>query len=161
MAAMPEQNDKIRTSVHIGLYFLAVLIMLCLVTLMHSFMGGRADNPDIVAVNNLQIGGALMSAVLIAVSLVFFARGEGLRRGLHRIWEHTPGWLVFALLVLNSLVFIGELSYVLIADALDPTSDRTDHLSLICMALASLAFLTLFAAQHHLNGEPAYSKERW
>lgn len=155
------RSDRTRVFIHAGLYSLAVLIALCLVTLMHSFMGGRADNPDIVAVNNLQVGGSLLSVLLIVAALVFFSREKGLRHGIRRIWDHTPGWLVFALLVLNSLVFIGELSYVLISDAIDPTSDRADHLSLICLLSASLAFLTLFAAQHAMDGKPAYSKARW
>lgn len=158
---MSEHGGKTQILIYIGLYFLAVLMLFCLVTLMHSFMGGRADNPDVVALGNLQIGGSLLSAVIIGVALAFFARENGLRPALRRIWEHTPGWLVFSLILLNSLVFIGELSYVLIGHAIDPTKDRADHLSLICLLLASLAFLALFATQHVRSGNPPFSKERW
>jgi len=128
---------------------------------MISFMGGSGANPDVATLQMMQVGGSSISAMLILVSVGLFSRGGGLIEGLRTLWSHVPGWLIFVLILLNSLGFIGELAFVLIAGAFDGTGSRVDHLSLVCLLASSLAFAALFALGHWLDGREPYSRERW
>lgn len=135
---------------------LAALSLSCLVSLMISFMGGvRADFGLLVSAQRF---GIVFAVAVAAVSLAYFVRlGDAWRA----VWQHIPGWLVFAVLVLNSLVFIGELSYALLLPSEVPFADWRNHSSLICLLACSIAYALVSASAHSLAGHPPYSKERW
>ena len=129
---------------------------------MIAFMGGERSRPDVSLIDTLQRLGIVVSLFAALCSVYYFARRhESAQTTWHTIWQHVPGWLVFGVLLLNSLVFIGELSYVLLASIDLPTNDWRNHTALICLLCSSFAFTLLYAAAHAADDAPPFNKERW
>ena len=128
---------------------------------MIAFMGGQRSRPDVSLLDSLQQFGIVVSLFAAICSIYYFARQEATQKTWRTIWQHVPGWLVFVVLVLNSLVLIGELSYVLLASIDLPATDWRNHTALLCLLCSSLAFSLLYAAAHAANGAPPFDKGRW
>lgn len=140
---------------------LVTMILTSLVSIMHAFMGGSRDNPDFLQLHAYQVFGIGLSTAVFLYSLLFFSRTGSLSEGLGAAWQHMPGWLMFCVLMLNLLALCGELSYLLLADATELMTEWINHVALICLGSASIAFMFLFAVSHaHAGGKP-FSKARW
>lgn len=133
----------------------------CLVSLMYAFMGGSATNADFATLNAVQRFGIALSIAVMLYCLVSVSRGRSVRDTYVTVWQHIPGWLVFVILLLGSLVFIGELSYALLIRAELVRSDWENHVALLCLLSTSLAYGLVFAVLHQRAGHLPYSKARW
>ena len=154
-------TPQLRFKAGISQALLAAFALSSIVSLMIAFMGGGRERPAVSMLDLIQRLGILFS-VLAALSAIYLARkAENTGSVWRTIWQHVPGWLAFAVLVLNSLVLIGELSYVLLTSVDLAVNDWRNHAALICLACSSLAFAALHAAVHAAEGRPPHAKERW
>ncbi len=140
---------------------LAVIGGSCLVSLMYAFMGGSATNADFAALNVIQRFGIVLSILVVLFCVGSVSRGRSARETYQTLWQHIPGWLVFVILLLGSLVFIGELSYALLLRAELVRSEWENHVALLCLLSSSVAYGVVFALLHQRAGLSPYSKERW
>ncbi len=140
---------------------LATMILTSLVSVMHAFMGGSRLNPDFLQLQAYQVFGIGLSVAVFIYSLVFFSKNGALATGLGVAWQHMPGWLLFPVLLLNMLALVGELSYLLLKDATELTTEWINHVALICLGASSIAFVFMFAVSHAYEGRTPYSKDRW
>ena len=154
-------NGHLHTLLTVVLAAFGFLMLTCLVSLMHSFMGGNTQANDFSELHQLQSMGIALAIVVGATCLVYFCRGAGLRAGLHRLWLNMPGWLIFGVLVIGLLVFAGELSFFIIFMDGTAIKEWNNHIALACFATSALAYGLAFATQHALAGKPAYDKSRW
>lgn len=140
---------------------LVTMILTSLVSIMHAFMGGSSNNPDFLQLHAYQVFGIGLSVAVLMYSLAFFSRSGSLPAGLGAAWQHMPGWLVFAVVMLNLLALCGELSYLLLAGATELMTEWVNHVALICLGASSIAFMFLFAVSHAQAGGKPFSKQRW
>ena len=132
----------------------------CLISIMVMFMGGNQDSPDMRTLSLVQFTGIFVSAALALGCVASASRPSGLRDGLTQIWAHCPGWLAFSLGMLNLLALAGEWAFSLAGAGFADTPVR-DHVGLLCLSAASIAFVSLFATAHARSGKPPFSKNRW
>ena len=148
------------TAIPVLLYFMALLVLASLVSIMITFMGGRHVGADGLMLLEFQRIGSVVAALLVGAGLTVFVKDKW-GQALRQLWLHIPGWQLFAFLLLNLLAISGEVSFWFVASESDWLEDEINHMSLIALSLSSLAFLTLSAAGHVLAGKPPYSKARW
>ena len=96
------------------LYVLATVIVSCLLTTMVMFISTGSSGSDIHTLLATQTVATPLALTIVIVDLLLYARSGGVGHGLRMIWSGTPAWLILALVVLNSLVIIGELSFLLL-----------------------------------------------
>lgn len=156
---MSAANPTIRQTMAILLIVLMMLTLSSLVSIMYTFVGGAAGSMDAAELNNLQILGIVIAGAVIAASLVYFFRHSD--TPLTALWNNAPGWLMFIILILNLLVLAGEVSYLLIFARDTAVGSWQNHVALICLALASTGFGTLFAWRNAYSGRPPFDKSRW
>ncbi|MEM8685111.1 MAG: hypothetical protein AAGA33_09150 [Pseudomonadota bacterium] len=156
---MKPSNYNAALIVLLGL--LALLVVTCLLSTMHSFMGGSRTDVDFVALNTLQRYGIGFSMLLIVLSVLVFATFRGVRPGLSVAWQHVPGWLLFASGMLIFLALVGELSYFLMRDSALLATEWINHAALLCMMSSSVAACFVYAVIHAASGAAPYLKERW
>ena len=142
------------------LFFLVILVLASLVSIMITFMGGDHAGADGQMLLGLQSTGSAFSLVVSGLALYVFSL-QGSDGLLQRLWEHTPGWQLFSFLLLNMLAIFGAATYWMIAAEMDWLDDPINFTSLISLSTASLAYLVLSALGHYLAGHPPYSKARW
>ena len=140
---------------------LAIIGGSCLISLMYAFMGGSAASADFAALNVLQGFGIGLSVLAILFCIGSVSRGLSARETYQTLWQHIPGWLVFVIVLLASLVFIGELSYALLLRAELAQSEWENHVALLCLLSSSIAYGLVFALLHRRAGLSPYSKQRW
>lgn len=139
----------------------AAMIPACLLTMMIVFTGGSVAGADLTALFLMQAAAVPLAAVVVAAEVAAFVHPNGWRVGLGMLWARIPAWLVLALVLLNSLVFIGELS-VLLLDYL--TGEKTpwrEHVPLLSLLACSTAFAVLYAKTAQLYGRGVKSLGRW
>jgi hypothetical protein len=136
------------------LSLLSLVILSCLLTLMVIFMGGSFTGADLNGLLLVQTAAIPVTLLFVAAEIRGFVRLNGWRVGLALLWRKIPAWLVLALVLLNSLVFVGELSVLLIDYLMDEPLPWTDHVPLLSLLCSSLAFTVLYAkvAQLYWNG---------
>ncbi|MDX1481391.1 MAG: hypothetical protein R3315_06940 [Woeseiaceae bacterium] len=144
-----------------GLYLLGVLILSCLVTLMIAFMGGSFAGGDLSGLFIIQAAAIPVALLVVAREVAAFVGPNGWRRGLGMLWERVPAWLVLALVLLNSLVLIGELSVLLLQFLLDEPLSWVEQVPLIALLVSSVAFSILYAKAASLYGKATTQIGRW
>ncbi|MGI9330106.1 MAG: hypothetical protein ACR2QB_05265 [Gammaproteobacteria bacterium] len=154
------KHQRLVTIAPVFLYFIAVLILSCLVSMMISFMGGKHTSGDGQLLLGVQRAGSVVCLLMAGFAFSVFLR-DGFDGAFARLWQHIPGWLLFACLILNLLALSGVGAYWLVASVLDPDSDSVNYVSLLCLSSASLAYLAVSAAAHFLAGKPPFDKSRW
>jgi len=127
------------------LFLLGCLMLSCLVTLMVVFTGGSFTGADLTGLFLIQLFAIPVALLILAVEVAAFVRPNGWARGLRLLWTKIPAWLVLALVLLNSLVFIGELSVVLLDHLMDVPVPWTEHVPLVALLSTSLAFAVIYA----------------
>lgn len=158
---MSEQASFTDNALRVVSIALATIGASCLVSLMYAFMGGSATNADFATLNAVQGFGIALSVGVALYCVASVSRGRSAREASLTMWRHIPGWLVFVILLLGSLVFIGELSYALLIRAELVRSDWENHVALLCLLSSSIAYGLLFALLHQRAGHSPYSKARW
>lgn len=152
-------NPKLRFVMFASRVLFAMLVLSCLISLMAAFMGGEPG--DFAVLNSLQRFGILAALAAMLASVLHFSRRSDELGTWQAIWQHIPGWLVFVVLLLNSLVFVGELSFLLLASVDPPLRDWTNHTALVCLFLSSVAYSLTSATARAVDGLPPLSKARW
>ena len=131
-----------------------VMIPGCLLTMMVVFTGGSFSGADLKGLLWLQAMAIPFAVAVIAFEVTAFVRLNGWRTGLRMLWQKIPAWLVLALLLLNSLVFLGELSVLLLNYLTGESSPWSEHVPLLSLLACSVAFAVLYGktAQLYWNG---------
>ena len=126
----------------------------CLLTMMIVFTGGSFTGTDLSTLLWLQAAAIPFAVAVVAVEVAAFVRLNGWRTGLLMLWQKIPAWLVLALLLLNSLVFLGEFSVLLLNYLTGEASPWSDHVPLLSLLACSMAFAILYGktAQLYWNG---------
>lgn len=131
-----------------------IMIPGCLLTMMIVFTGGSFTGTDLTGLLWMQAMVIPIAVALIAHEVAAFVRLNGWRTGLMMLWQKIPAWLVLALLLLNSLVFLGEFSVLLLNYLTGETSPWSEHVPLMSLLSCSVAFAILYGktAQLYWNG---------
>ena len=143
------------------LYLLAVLMLSCLVTLMIAFMGGSFEGADLSGLFVIQAAAIPIALVVIVRETAAFVGPNGWRKGLGMLWQRIPAWLVLALVLVNSLVLIGELSVLLLQYLLDTPVSWIEQVPLVALLVSSIAFAILYAKASRLYGQGTTNVGRW
>ncbi len=129
---------------------LDALLFLCialagtsLVTMMAVFTG--AEHPALGPLLTAQLVGSALAALLVAGALAIFVAAFGLRRAPAEIWRRLPGWLLFVVVSLVSLVIAGELSYLLVHTVGQRSTTLRDHVPLLAALWGSLGYCAVYA----------------
>ena len=150
-----------RRLLYFGLFLLGAMILSCLVTLMIAFTGGSFAGADLSGLLLLQ-GAAIPAALLvIALEIAAFVRAGGWRGGLAMLWDRVPAWLVLALVLVNSLVLIGELSVLLLRHLTDEPVSLIEQVPLLALLCSSAAFALLYAKAATMYGGGTSRVGRW
>ncbi len=138
-----------------------IMIATCLVSTMVIFMGGDKGGADMRALILTQAAVGSLALVVTLFGLYFFVTANGWRQGFRSLWRAVPQWLVFAVILLNSLLGAGELSFFLISQAMEQAVSWHEHIPLICMLFCSLAFCVLYAMANTYPGSRPAMAGRW
>ncbi len=114
-----------------------------LVTMMAVFMG--AEHPALGPLLTAQLVGSALAALLVVGALAMFVATFGPRRAPVEIWERLPGWLLFVVVSLVSLVIAGELSYLLVHTVGRRGTTLQDHAPLLAALWGSLGYCAVYA----------------
>ena len=131
-----------------------VMIPGCLLTMMIVFTGGSFTGTDLTGLLWLQAMTIPLAIAVIGLEVAAFVRLNGWATGLVMLWQKIPAWLVLALLLLNSLVFLGEFSVLLLDYLTGESSPWSEHIPLLSLLACSVAFAILYGktAQLYWNG---------
>ncbi len=140
---------------------LGLLIVSCLLSAMHAFMGGTRDQADFSDLHALQSYGIGFAGFLCVLAVTLLGTFRGVAGGLRLAWEHVPGWMVFGAAMLVFLALMGELSYFLLRNSTLTDGEWVNHVALACLITSSLAVCLVYSVQHASSGRPGFSKERW
>ncbi len=146
---------------YLTLFALAFVILSSLVTMMIIFTGGSLDGADVRGLLLTQLVSVPMALGLLALEINAFVRLNGWRDGLKLLWQKIPAWLVLAFILVNSLVFIGELSVLLLDYLMQGSGSWTDHVPLLAMLSSSAAFSVIYGKTAQLYGNGVKSVGRW
>lgn len=116
--------------------------------MMGAFLGSQGG--DLRDLMQLQLG---LVPISIGVTLWLFlglSRRKGLR-GAFRAFAVVPGWLLFAVCAVNSVVLIAELSFFLIHYHTSEPAPWQEHLPAASAFFASIAFLVSYARYRLAN----------
>ena len=124
------------------LFFFAVALGLSQVSMMTVFMGGQSqDASGLLDLLNLLI----LPMLLICTFGIYVFRDQFKAQWLHQLWQRTPGWLVFAFLSLNFLVFTGFWAFLIVTERGVEEVVWRDLLPLITTIISSLGFVIFYA----------------
>lgn len=150
-----------RQLLYAGLYFMGVLMLSCLVTLMIAFMGGSFEGADLSGLFVIQAAAIPIALLIVVREFAAFVGPNGWRKGLGMLWQRIPAWLVLALVLVNSLVLIGELSVWLLQHLLDQPVSWLEQVPLVALLVSSIAFAILYAKASRLYGQGTTNVGRW
>lgn len=154
--------DAMRKQLHyLLLIALGAMILGSLTTMMITFMGGRFTGTDLHGLLLAQIVSIPIAALLVGYEVAAFVRGNGWGPGLALLWQKIPAWLVLALVLLNSLVLIGELSVLLLDYLMGEALPWTEHVPLMALLTCSVAFAVIYGKLAQLYGSGVKSVGRW
>lgn len=143
------------------LFLLGLVILSCLVTLMVAMTGGSLTGADLTGLLIIQSASIPLTFLYVAIETATFVRLNGWKLGLGLLWRKIPAWLVLALLLLNSLVFIGELSVLLLDYLMEERLPWSEHVPFVALLFASLAFAVLYAKVAQLYWDGVTRLGRW
>jgi len=150
-----------RNLLYPGLVTLGILILSCLITMMVTFISFGTPGADVQTLFAAQAVAAPVALLIVIFDLAMYAKTVGWRNGLRTIWSAAPAWLVLALVLLNSLVLIGELSYLLLIHLTAQAVPWVSHAQLLCMLTCSAAFCALYSRRVAQDGKVPAPVGRW
>ncbi len=143
------------------LFLLGLIILSSLVTLMVVFTGGSFTGADLTGLFLIQILAVPVATLILGYEIAAFVLPNGWKGGLAMLWAKIPAWLILALVLLNSLVLVGELSVVLLNHLMEESVPWTEHVPLIALLSSSLAFAVIYAKTEQLYGTGTANVGRW
>jgi len=152
-----QTSSMVRNLLTITLIALGFVIFSCLITMMVMFVSLSGGGSDQVAFLGLQAVVAPIALVIFAVDVSMRIASQGQREALRSLWHGIPAWLVLALVLVNSLVLIGELAHFVLRYFDDEGIRWIEHSPLVCILCCSLAFCTIYAR----TSQRAASIGRW
>lgn len=148
-------------TIDITLLALAAAILSCQMTMMYIFVGGGTGGSDAQALLVMQAWLAPVALLLFVVEFSRRVAKDGARSTLSAMWHAMPAWVVLALIILNSLVFIGELAFFLRTQLSGQLPTWYEHAPLACVAACSLAFIALFSRTSLAQSSSGKAVGRW
>jgi hypothetical protein len=120
----------------------AVMLASSLVSMMAGFVGSQgADLQDLL---KLQAALVPVSIAIVVWCFSLLARQFGYGNVLREFWRFLPGWLIFAVFAVNSLVLVAELSFFLIQYHTATVRPWQEHLPAATALCSSLALATCY-----------------
>lgn len=120
----------------------AVMLASSLVSMMAAFVGSQgADFQDLLKLQAVLVP---VSIAVVLWCLALLIRQYGFGKGFRKFWSVLPGWLVFAVLAVNSLVLVAELSFILIQYHTETLRPWQEHLPAATAFSSSLALATCY-----------------
>jgi hypothetical protein len=144
----------------IALLVLGLVILSCQATMMYVFIGGSGGS-DAQALLTAQAWVAPAALLVFLALLLRDVARDGWRGCVRGLWRPLPAWIVLALVVLNLLVFIGELSLFLRARLMAHQALWFEHAPLLCVLGCSLAFVALYGRSSLANDAAHATVGRW
>jgi len=140
---------------------LGAMILGSLITMMITFMGGSFTGTDLRGLLLAQVVSIPIATLVVGYEVAAFVRGNGWGPGFKLLWQKIPAWLVLALVLVNSLVLIGELSVFLLDYLLGEPLPWTEHVPLLALLTCSIAFAVIYAKLAQLYGNGVAEIGRW
>ena len=140
---------------------LGAMILGSLTTMMITFMGGDFTGSDLRGLLLAQVASIPIATLVVAYEVATFVRSNGWGPGLALLWRKIPAWLILALVLLNSLVLIGELSVLLLDYLTGDSLPWTEHVPLLALLMCSIAFAVLYGKLAQIYGSGVVSVGRW
>ncbi|HNP35231.1 MAG TPA: hypothetical protein PKK10_05215 [Woeseiaceae bacterium] len=150
-----------RTITDLTLTILAIMSLTCLISMMVLFLGGGQEGTDLLMLMYLQAGITPIALGIAVVGIYRFVAGHSWAEGARAMWRAIPQWQVFIFLLLNSLVFFGELAFVMVMRATEVVVPWNAHIPLVCIFVCSSAYLVLYASANSYPGSPPAMSGRW
>lgn len=122
----------------------AAVLLSSFVSMMAAFFGSEGGD-----LRELMVLQALLIPVAIAALMWSFGtmfRRYGRKEGLRKFWNSLPGWLLFAVVVANSLVLIAELSFALIEHHVGEPRPWQEHLPAATTLFSSIALAACYVS---------------
>ena len=151
---------RIQKTVDISLLALGATMLSCQLTMMYLFIGGN-NGGDAQALLVIQVWVAAIAILVFLVEAVRRIAVYGLSDSLRTMWHAMPAWVVLALIVLNSLVIIGELSLYLRQKISGQVPLWFEHAPLLCVLACSLTFIALFSQSSLARSDSEAAVGRW
>jgi hypothetical protein len=148
-----------RQIIALSITVFAVIALSSLVSLMVIFMGGGQAGPDLHGLMLMQACAIPLALVAVGFVIALFVAASGWMQGLSRLWAAMPQWLVFGVVLLNSLFLAGELALVIVARAMGKGLSLSEQVPLVCLLLSTLAVLSLAAWAY--DGDNSVLSGRW
>lgn len=120
----------------------AVMLASSLVSMMAAFVGSQGE--DLQDLLKLQAVLVPVSIAVVVWCLFLLTRQFGFGNVFRTLWSVLPGWLIFAVLAVNSLVLIAELSFLLIQYHTATLRPWQEHLPAATALCSSLALATCY-----------------
>ena len=107
------------------------------------FNGWRSPElKNILAVQSVLLVPGL---IFVSVGLFTYVYTHGVSAGLSEIWKRVPGWLIFAMTVINSLVISGILAFKLVQSQLGLVPIQNEMVPLYTALISSFGFLIVYS----------------
>ncbi len=110
--------------------------------MMAVFMGG--ESVDVNGLIKLQSFLLIPMLVVSCYAFLIFYRQFG-KYSFRQLWQRTPGWLVFAVALLNTMTLTGFWAFQIVTSQGVETVNWDDLVPLFTTILSSLGFLIFFA----------------
>lgn len=141
------------------LALLAMLVLTSLVSLMAVFMGGGQSGADLGTLKTIQLW-SIPVTLLITLNVLLSYPKTRTRRA-RELWDDVPQWLVFIFMLLNSLSIAGVVALYIAMRAFETSVSWEQHIPLVCLFCASLAFCAIYARTFHRDGAAPPLAGRW
>lgn len=122
----------------------AVLLASSLLSMMAVFSGSTGS--DLRDLLNLQAAAIPVAIVAFAWSSALVARGHGARAAARALWEGLPGWLLFVVVVMLSLVIVAEMAFVIVGSYTGEPRPWDEHVPVASAFTSALALVTCYVA---------------
>ncbi len=156
----PIMPVTIQKTVDVSLLALGATMLSCQLTMMYLFIGGN-NGGDAQALLVIQVWVGAIAILFFLVEAVRRITVHGLANTLSAMWHAMPAWVVLALIVLNSLVMIGELSLYLRQKITGQPPLWFEHAPLLCVLACSLTFIALFSQSSLARSDSEVAIGRW
>ena len=127
------------TLIKIVLSLFSALVSLSLFTMMAVFMGKQT--PFVSGLLSLQTWLLIPVALIAVTGFLAYYKSLGWREGNKTIWSRTPGWLIFSIMMLNSLVVCGFIACTLVLLKTGHSPSTNELIPLLFTLFCSLAFV--------------------
>lgn len=143
-----------QTIIALILFFFAVVLGLSQVSMMAVFMGG--ESVDVTGLLKLQNFLLIPMLLLCGYGLFSFYR-QFTSNWLAQLWARTPGWIVFAFVMLNTMILTGFWAFQIVTSEQVESVVWSDLIPLFSSIISSSGFLIFFAFLKQKQ-QPSYAE---